>query len=86
MILGFRGILSWSVSLSLSIWSGDGVDVLSSDSGREARWDALERTRLRRWMKFSGRSFTMIMPSEEGPKASVSMSKETVPWLISGRS
>lgn len=51
----------------------------SSSSGRAAREDALERTSERSCWNFASRSFTMMIPSEEGPNASVRASKETVP-------
>lgn len=50
-----------------------------SDFGSAARYDACERTCARSWAKCSGRSFTIMMPREEGPKASVRVWKETVP-------
>lgn len=58
----------------------------SSDDGRAAKYEALERTCARSWVKRSGRSLTMMIPREDGPKASVRVSKETVPGCISEHS
>lgn len=58
----------------------------SSDGGRAAKYEALERTCARSWIKRSGRSLTMMIPREDGPKASVRVSKETVPGSISEHS
>lgn len=68
--------------LEEGLFGGRGVCVPSSVSGRAARYEALERTCARSWVKRSGRSLTMMMPREDGPKASVSVSKETVPVHI----
>lgn len=54
-------------------------DIPSSSSGRAARYDALERTCARRRANSEGRSLTTIIPKDEGPKASVRVSNETVP-------
>ena len=54
-------------------------DTPSSSSGRAARYDALERTCARRRANSEGRSLTTIIPKDEGPKASVRVSNETVP-------
>lgn len=56
-----------------------GLCIPSSESGKAARYEAFERTRARSCVKRSGRSLTMMIPKEDGPKASVSVSKETVP-------
>lgn len=57
-------------------------DLPSSGSGRAARYEALERTFARRSVKVEGRSLTRMMPREDGPKALVRVSKDTVPaWL-----
>ena len=54
----------------------------SSESGRAAKYEALDRTFARRSLKVEGRSLTTMIPREDGPKASVSVSKDTVPaWL-----
>ena len=75
-IRGWRGILWW-LAVASCLWYE--WDLPSSASGSAARYEALERTCARNWMNSCGRSLTTMMPSEDGPKASVSVSKETVP-------
>lgn len=54
-------------------------NVPRSFSGRAARREELVRTSVRSWAKCGGRSFTTMIPREDGPNASVKVSKETVP-------
>lgn len=58
-------------------------DLPNSGSGRAARYEALERTFVRKSLKVDGRSLTTIMPREDGPKAVVRVSKDTVPASLS---
>ena len=53
--------------------------VPNSPSESPARYDALESTRDRSSWNLGSRSFTTIIPRDEGPKASASRSKETEP-------
>lgn len=58
------------------------LHIPSSAGGRAATREALERAVARRSRKRAGRSLTTMMPSEEGPKASVKVSKDTDPLAL----
>ena len=55
------------------------VYVPSSSSGRAARYEALDRTSARSCWNLASRPLIMIMPNEDGPKASVRVLEETEP-------
>ena len=66
--------------MRLESGGGRGGGVLPrSESGRAAKYEALERTFVRKSLKVEGRSLTTMMPKEDGPKALVRVSKDTVP-------
>lgn len=55
------------------------ADVPSSSSERAARYEAPDRTSARNCWNLASRSLTIMIPNEDGPKASVRVSKETEP-------
>jgi hypothetical protein len=77
---GFRFCL-WVMSGFNCAWAivGFNLYIPKRNCGRFPRYDEYESSLCLNWTNSEGTSLTMIIPSESGPKADSSVSKETLP-------